>query len=94
MISVKNLWLEVDEPRKRFFKVAYPLIAHIAYYSRLKRMNELYDMYATCISAYKKLDVLIKLYDQDVITAFNGIESALSIYCPDDNRFSEIFLSA
>lgn len=94
VIFVKNIWLEKDEPRKHFFKVAYPLVASIAYYSRLKKMNELYEMYASFVSAYKKLDVLVRLYDQNVIAAFDGIEAALSIYCSDDKRFDEIFASA
>lgn len=91
---MKSIWLEKDEPRKHFFKVAYPLISSIAYYVRLKKMSDLYDLYAVFIRAYKKLDVLLRLYDQNVIAAFDGVEAALSIYCPDDKRFDEIYASA
>ena len=91
---MKNLWLEKDEPLKHFFKVAYPLISSIAYYTRLKKMNDLYGLYAAFVRAYKKLDILVRLYDQNVIAAFDGIEAALSIYCPEDKRFDEIFANA
>lgn len=91
---MKNIMLEADEPRKHFFKVSYPLISNIAYYAQRGRMNELYVLYEKFIRAYKKLDIMMKLYDQSVITAYEGVEIALGMYCPDDRRFDEIFVQA
>jgi len=91
---MKNILLEVDEPRKHFFKVCYPLISNIAYFVRLGRMEELYVLYTSFVKAYKRLDVIMKLYDQSVITAFEGVETALNLYCPNDDRLNEIFVSA
>ena len=94
MIFVKNIWLEVDEPRKHFFKVAFPLLDSISQCVRLGKMDELYCLYTAFMKAYKKLDVMLRLYDQSVIAAYDGVESAISLYCPDDGRFDEIFMNA
>ena len=88
---MKNVWLEVDEPRKHFFKVAQPLLSYIAWLTHINRLEELYDMYASFVAAYKKLDTLLRLYDQSVITVFDGVEAAIAIYRPSDHRFDEIF---
>lgn len=94
VIFVKSLWLEKDEPRKHFFKAAYPFVSSIAFDVQHNRMEDLYEMYERYIRAYKKLDILLRLYDQEVVATFDGIEAAISIYCPCDKRFDEIFVSA
>ena len=91
---MKNLWIEQDEPRKHFFKVAYPLLSNVAFLSRVGRMDDLYAMYEAFVSAYKKLDVLLRLYDKDVINVFEGVEVALSIYVNGDVNLNRIFAEA
>ncbi len=88
---MKNIWLEVDEPRKRFFKVAHELIGNIAVLARNGELNKLYSLYASFVKAYRKLDTIVKLYDRDVAVTFDGIEVALDMYCHGDRRFDEIF---
>ena len=88
---MKNIWLEVDEPRKRFFKVGHELIASIAILARNGELGKLYSLYASFMKAYRKLDTIVKLYDRDVAVTFNGVEVALDTYCHGDHRFDEIF---
>lgn len=92
--NVKNIWLEVDEPRKHFFKVAYPLLSAISHAVRNGKMDELYRLYEAFAKAYKRLDTLIKLYDKSVAATFDGVEAAIALYCPQDQRFDEIFVYA
>lgn len=91
---MKNLWLEVDEPRKHFFNVAYRLLANVERLSRIGKMEELYALYAAFVKAYKKLDILLRLYDKDVMAVYDGADAALSIYCHGDDRLNAIFMKA
>ena len=88
-----NFWLEVDEPRKRFFNAAYPLITRLAFLARNGLLSEVYEMYEAYMNAYKRLDVRLKLYDQNVNVVNSGIEFALNTFCPNDKRLNEIYTS-
>ncbi len=91
---MKNIWLEVDEPRKHFFKTAYDVLSGISHFVRLGKMDELYSAYETFVKAYKRLHVTLKLYDQNVIAVFEGVEAALDLYCHGNRRFDEIYVTA
>ena len=90
---MKNIWLEVDEPRRSFFRIAHKMLASIAFCARTGKVSELYALYGSFVKAYKKLDTVLRLYDSNVITVCNGIDAALAIYFPSDTRFDEIFAS-